>query len=398
MTFKEKLDEVVKERRESLLNKSTAGSLVITYITHYVPLEILAASGSEYLSWEWLVHLYGVPDEYAESQVPDLYFPKDFCAYSRFNFALQLKEPKPQIDRFYLVYTCDPVTKMSEYLDRVYPIHYVNLPRWKSDNSMKLWYNEIHKIKQSLQDLTGSEIGAEKLKNAILTEKRIKKKLIDLCMMRTKLDFPLKSSDLHMLLQLHYLMDQESYEQLLDKTLAYIADNPLESPAGNGLPIVLLLGAPFVEEPPGVLGDTFCGQDIVEFVESFNVKVIEEPWREIISNSMPEPSKYDGDLIEMLANHYYECPLGAYMIPNTDRRVKENLELALLFKAKYALYFNYKGCRVFLAESKASEEALRERGISFQHIQISGEKSEMEQLRTRIESFLYTMNRQPRSK
>ena len=202
----------------------------------------------------------------------------------------------------------------------------------------------------------------------------------------------MSSGQLHRLVQYRYLLSSDDYLNLIDYTDNFIEKYSIR-PLGKDLakPIIFVMGSPFVcEARPGVLLDLFCGEDIVELVEQFGGRVVDETFRDILFDTMPDPSLVTGDILNTIADHYFQNPINACVLSNYDKRLKENVELAKSLNATCALYFNFKGCPVFLAEIRLLEDALLKAGIPMQHLQISGELSEREILRTRIESFLYT--------
>jgi benzoyl-CoA reductase/2-hydroxyglutaryl-CoA dehydratase subunit BcrC/BadD/HgdB len=389
--FEDVLNNALLARKEQLVAKSSEGTPVIGFITQYVPLELLAASDAEYIAWEWFIHLYGVSEAYAKDQIPNQYLSRDICAYSRSVFALEVNSG-PRLNRLYTVYTCDMIAKISEYLEAIHPTVYLDIPRWQNENTQKLWRYQFLKLKKDLESLTNTTIEDERLKQEILKEKRIKEKLAGIFKKSLTTSFPLSSGQLHRLVQYRYLLSSDDYLNLIDfadNLIEEYSTQPLEE--GPAKPIIFIMGSPFVcEARPGVLLALFCGEDIVEFVEQLGGKAVDETFRDILFDTMPDPSLVTGDILDTLSDHYYQKPVNACVLSNFDKRLKKNGELAKWLNAACALYFNFKGCPVFLAEIRLMEDALFKEGIPMQHLQISGELSEQEILRTRIESFLYT--------
>lgn len=386
VNFQERLKSILAKRQKSLLDTSKEGGKVITYVSPHIPLELLEASGAEYINWDWFISLYRAPEEYIQNEVPDQYFPKDWCLYSKSNFVLEVKDPKPEISLVVIAYTCDPITKMWEYIEKKYPIFYLNLSRSINESSTKYWCESVKSLKEHLEKLTGNEISEEKLKEIVDKEAQIRNKLVTLrlgVIRKAKPSF--KASDLLQLLSLRRCLGQQEYLNLLEEMSQMIGTIPEKEEEEK--PIFCLLGPLFLEESPKVLSEEIVtGTDILKYIEKMDIKTIEDPWIEILtqdSYKVPEGKS----ALEWIGENSYLRPKHPCLAPNAAK-IDENQALAKGFGVKGVLYFNYKGCRVSLMESRLNEYMFDAEGIPYLHLQVSGRIGDIDNTNISAETFI----------
>ena len=179
-SLKLQIEEIRKEKKAKLIENKNKGGKLVAYVTNHIPVELFEAAGVDYLSWDQYITFYGAPTGYIEKNVPYIYFPNDWCLYSLSNFVLEVKEPKPVVDLVTITYTCDPITKMWEYIEKDYDIFYFNLPRSINDDAIDYWCETTGLLKEKLEQMTGREITEGKLKGVIETENKIRERLAEL--------------------------------------------------------------------------------------------------------------------------------------------------------------------------------------------------------------------------
>lgn len=386
--FIRKKEEVIARRKEELLNKSRQGKKIVTYVSPHIPVELLEASGVEYLAWEHFIGLYGATDNYINDRVPDQYFPKDWCLYSKANFILEVKEPKPKISLVVIVYTCDPITKMWEYLEKPYNIYYFNLSRSVNESSIAYWVTTTKGLKKELEKLTGIKISREKLKEAFDREVEIRKRLTDLRLaVYKKKNVGLTASEMLELLSLRKCLNQEQYLELL-KDVSNLAGDTLGKNEKE-IPSFLLLGPLLTEESPKVMSkDIFSGVDLVKSIEEMNlgIRIIEEPWANFLVGE-PYALPEDKEILTWIGENSYLRPKHPCLSPNLGR-MEENQKLAQMIGARGVIFFNYKGCRISLMESRLNEYIFNSEGIPYLHYQFSGTKGDVDNINVSVESFV----------
>jgi benzoyl-CoA reductase/2-hydroxyglutaryl-CoA dehydratase subunit BcrC/BadD/HgdB len=386
LDFKEKIEKLLEKRRDEITANSKQGKKFVTYVSQHVPLELLEASGLDYMSWDWYITLYGTPQEYNDKKVPDLYFPTDWCVYSRSNFALEINNPKPRVDLAIVTYTCDPITKMWEYLEKDYNLFYYNLPRSINDASIAYWYDTTKLLKDELEKLSENSITDKQLEEAIAKESEIRNLLGEL---RTSIffkdDLLLNSSDILKIHSLKSCLGQDAYMTVLLEAKKMIGEVPENMESTK--PCFYLMGPLFLEPSPNAIWhDTLDGVELVEEIESMGYKTIDESWSNYLVGKSYK-SKKGEEPLKFIARNSYLRPHHASMSAN-EEKVGEHLEMINKYKLKGALYYNYNGCTLFLMESRLTEYMFDSDAIAYKHIQISGWKDELANILDQSEAFI----------
>lgn len=383
--FTEHLHNAVQIRKQELLDQSRAGIKIVNFVSPYVPLELLEAADLEYLSWEWFITLYGPTQEYATAQVPDQYFPSYWCRNSRSCFVLDVADPKPDIARTIIGYTCDPINKEWEYLERRYPVYYLEVLRRRNESAAAYWHQEIEGLKMYLEGLTGNVITRDDLLVAISREAEIRQRLVAL--RRTVLeqpDAPVTSADLAELLYLRRCLRQAPFLKLIAQAEACLNGTPRAKHNGAG-PVFCLLGPLFLEPvPPTVHQAVLTPRDLIELCASFGVRTIENHWLSLFTVPYAVPTD---EPLTWLADRTYQWGMHAAMAPNSEHITKSQ-ELIDQLGARGVIYCNYGGCELFLMESRMIDWLLEPRRIPFLHLQLSGEEQELDNIRIMVESFI----------
>lgn len=388
--LEEKLNELfreVSEQRKEELNERyyKHGELVITYFPFHTLLELLEASGVEYLSWPWYVQLYGYPERYVRNRITDLYLPAPpfgFCLYARTNFTLNVKYPRPDV-RFVHAYGCDAYTKMWEYMERDFPVYYFNLPREEPNRTFEYWYAQVADFREWLENISCRPIDNETLEIAIERERQIREKLRWLSAQRGK---TIKSSEAYTLLTMRYLLGQQEYLQLLGQVTAMVQAAE-EQPANNNL--FCLLGSVFDEGSPTTLPEVVQPTRIIRFFEEKGCTTIESPWIPMLleygSADFGIAPSVD-PLRQIARDSLQRYPHPA--ITDTHCRAQAYVDLAKQAGARGILFLNYQGCQLYLVESFWTRELAEKEGIPYHPIQTRAEEAEFVDLLNNIDTFI----------
>ncbi|MBU2610870.1 MAG: 2-hydroxyacyl-CoA dehydratase family protein [Chloroflexi bacterium] len=375
----------ISEQRKQELNDLyyKRGRLVITYFPFHTPLELLEASGVEYLSWPWYVQLYGYPERYVRDRITDLYLPAPpfgFCMFSRTNFTLNVKYPRPEI-RFVHAYTCDAYTKMWEYMEKDFPVYYFNLPREDPGRAFDYWYAQVEDFKKYLEKISGQPIDDQAMAAAIERERQIREKLRWLSARRGP---AFKSSHAYTLLTMRHLLGQGAYLQLLDNVISMV-----QAEEGHPKNLFCLAGSFFEEPSPTTMPDVVTPVKILEFCEENGCTTIESAWIPIlvedgIGQFGIEPS---ADPLRQIARDSLErYPHPA--ITDTHSRAQAYIDLAKQSGARGMFFMNYQGCRLYLVESHWAQSLAEKQGIPYHHIQTRAEEAELPDLLNDIRTFI----------
>ncbi|MFA6220699.1 MAG: double-cubane-cluster-containing anaerobic reductase [Desulfomonilaceae bacterium] len=275
--------------------------------------------------------------------------------------------------------TCDGKKKMFELLERLKPLHLMNLPYSCTDEHLDYWRNQVLALKSFLENQTGNTIEAVELREQIRLqndERRLLKEITGLCAHKT---VPLSGMDMMVVMESKsFVVKQDDYTNLLKelkRELKKRIDNG-ESVCKDDAPRILLTGCPVGRGSEKVLrmieecGGIVVCQENCTGLKSFDLLVEEAD-----------------DPYASVARRYLLTPCSC-MTPNTGR-------LALLkriveqFKVEGVVDLTWFCCHTYNVETYSVREFITEEfGLPFIHMETDYSESDLPQLRIRIEAFL----------
>lgn len=138
----------------------------------YFPQEIALAMGAATVS------LCATSDETISDAEQDL--PRNLCPLIKSSYGFAKTDKCPFFFFSDLVVgetTCDGKKKMYEYLSDFKPVHVMELPNSQSEAGLKLWKNEIVKLKETLEEMFAVKISEADIKKAIKIKNNERKAL-----------------------------------------------------------------------------------------------------------------------------------------------------------------------------------------------------------------------------
>ncbi|MGE5342284.1 MAG: 2-hydroxyacyl-CoA dehydratase [Candidatus Omnitrophota bacterium] len=380
------LGEFLKKKKQRLIQNKKKGRKLVVYVTNHIPIELFEAAGVDYLSWDHYITFYGAPTEYIEKNVPYIYFPNDWCIYSLSNFVLEVREPKPAVDLVAITYACDPVTKMWEYLEKNYDIFYFNLPRSINNDAIDYWCEITALLKKKLEEMTGREMTEGELREVIEKEKQIREKLTELRKGVFFMKDPsVKPSELLSLLYARSCFNQSEYLEILGKAEKIMGPIPKNNQDNRNA--FYAMGPLFTEPVPKVLWEnTVNGVDMLEKLENMGYKTMEENWLKYIIDD-PYDLASGKSMVRLVGERSYLYPKHPALAPNVGI-VENHQDMCRQFGLKGAIFFNYKGCRVYLVESRLIQYIFESEGKPYKHIQLSGKDFDLPEVTDTMESFI----------
>ncbi len=371
MTRFERLPEAFLLDIESLKERGT--KVVGLYCT-FAPSELVRAAGAIPVG---LCGKKQAPIPAAEEVLPTRLCP---LIKSSYGYALTDTCPYFEASDFLIgETTCDGKKKMFELLERLKPLHLMNLPYSCTDGQLDYWRNEILLLKEFLENRTGKVIEKAELRKQIQVQNEIRmflKQIIGLCANTT---VPISGMEMMVVMESKsFVVEQEDYVALLrDLVLELKAriDNGV-SVCKEDSPRILLTGCPVGKGSEKVLrmieecGGIVVCQENCTGLKSFDLLVDE-----------------NDDPYTAIAKRYLHTPCSC-MTPNTGR-------LALL--RRVVEQFNVQGvvdltwfcCHTYNVETYSVREFLSEEfGLPFIHMETDYSESDLPQLRVRIEAFL----------
>jgi len=179
MELQKNLPEIFEEFAESRRNafikakelKDKDIPLIGVFCT-YFPQEIALAMGAATVS------LCATSDETIADAEQDL--PRNLCPLIKSSYGFAKTDKCPFFFFSDLIVgetTCDGKKKMYEYLSDYKPVHVMELPNSQSEAGLKLWKDEIIKLKTTLEEMFGAKISEDDIRKAIKIKNNERKAL-----------------------------------------------------------------------------------------------------------------------------------------------------------------------------------------------------------------------------
>ncbi|HPS87581.1 MAG TPA: double-cubane-cluster-containing anaerobic reductase [Spirochaetota bacterium] len=362
---------------EGVRQKESLGRKIIGIYCAFTPPEIIAAAGAIPVSL------------CAGSQKPvtdaEKHLPRNLCPLIKASYGFALTDTCPYFhyaDYLLADATCDGKKKMFELLERIKPLHLLQLPQTaETEESYLYWLNELKKVKSLLEDFTGNTVSDEKLKEQI--------KLYNACRDATRELFELNTGEFPLLYgrEIDCITGARGFDCDIParikelKTAASIVKERINDPAFiesvKGKPRILITGCPttnkklldIIEDAGGiVVAMENCGG-----LKTLGLRVEEN----------------DGPL-EALARRYISiaCPC---MTPN-EGRLKIIGDIIRRYRVDGVVELTWQGCHTYNIEAYQVRECVTS-GHGRPYIQIETDYSEndIQQIRVRIQAFLELM-------
>ena len=148
-----------------------------------------------------------------------------------------------------------------------------------------------------------------------------------------------------------------------------------------------VMGPLFTEPAPKVLWqNSVDGVDMLEKMENMGYKTMEENWLKYIIDK-PYDLASGKSTLRLVGERSYLYPKHPALAPNVGI-VESHQEMCRQFDLKGALFFNYKGCRLYLMESRLAEYMFESEGKAYKHIQLSGKELDLQEVLDITESFI----------
>jgi benzoyl-CoA reductase/2-hydroxyglutaryl-CoA dehydratase subunit BcrC/BadD/HgdB len=284
--------------------------------------------------------------------------------------------------------TCDGMTKLSEITRNYKPVWTMCPPRVKnSDQSLRLWREQIEEMKSKIEKLTGNKITPKKLRASIELVQRASKAFRRLQEIR-KGPPVIMGRDAMLVNQTAMWDDLEWWtmktEALCDELEERVRQKQWATSPET--PRVLITGTPMfwpdnwkvpnlVEEatPQGVIvADELCSSDRILF----------------------DPVGVDewtmDDMIDAIAERYLmasTCPCFTSEEGNIDR-INWLVTKIQQFKVDGVIYYVVRGCMLYAMEYTRIKKALDKLNIPVYYLDTEYTREDTGQMKTRIEAFL----------
>lgn len=371
------MSEVHGLRIKELLDEKAAGRKIVGSYCVFVPEEIVLAANAT------LVGLCSGADFAVEEVEKRL--PRNTCALIKSSFGFKLGKVCPYLESADMIVgenTCDGKKKAYETLGRLVKNLYVmDLPQVKSDQGKALLKAEYHRFKDAMEELTGTAVTAESLKQAIQTVNAKRAAIHRLSALRKADPAPISGLDALLANQVFFYDNPARFTESANKICDELAQR-IEAKTGvfpEKTPRILVSGCPqavpnwklpFIVETSGavIVGEESCvGERGTRNLTDASGETVEA-------------------MMDAIADRYFQVDC-AIFTPN-PQRLDHIREMVDAYKADGVIHYGLQFCQPYLMESIPVESALEEMHIPCLRIETDYSMEDAGQLKTRVEAFI----------
>ncbi len=370
------LSEIHGLRIRELVDARRTGRKVVGTFCLYVPEEIILAADGICVG---LCAGANIGSSSAEQIVP-----RNTCALIKSFIGFKLSRLCPYLEACDLVIgetTCDGKKKAYELFNELTETFVIETPQMKSPADRVLWRNEIGRLTERIEHLSGRAITAERLRQAIRTVNAKRRVLHRLNTLRAADPAPISGRDALLINQVQFYDDPvrftEKMDALCDELDERVANGVGAAPAGT--PRLLISGCPmaapnwklpFLVEKSGaiIVGEESC--------------VGERGTRNLVS----EEGETREELLDRIADRYLDIDCACFT-PNTER-LDHVVEMARRYRVDGVLHYALHFCTPYTMEAGKVEQILDSAGIPLLKLETDYSMEDAPQLTTRIQAFL----------
>lgn len=377
------LSEVHGLRIQEIQAAKAEGRKVIGSFCVFVPEELTLAAGAVQIG------LCAGAD--AGKEAAERIVPRNTCALIKSFVGFKLAKLCPYTESCDLVVgetTCDGKKKTYEAFGEYVNMYVMEVPQQKNACDRDLFRAELVRYKNKLEELTGKTIGVEELKSGIATVNAKRKAIQRLNALRKADPAPISGRDALLINQISFYDDPVRFttkmHELCDEIEQRIAKG--EGVAPKGTPRLMMAGCPmavpnwklpYVVESAGavIVGEESC-------IGSRNI-------RDLVDEDVVAKATTVDELIDALVDRYMliDC---ACFTPNNER-LDNITSMAKDLGAQGVIHYSLLFCQPYTHETFKVDKALREAGVPMLAIETDYGMEDVEQLKTRIEAFIETL-------
>lgn len=374
------MSEVHGLRVKELIDGKKEGHKVVGSFCVFVPEEIVRAADAT------LVGLCTGAD-FATEEVEKL-LPRNTCSLIKSAFGFKLGKVCPYIESADMIVgenTCDGKKKAYEVLSELVTNLYVmDLPQTKSTEGRALLKAEYQRFKKAIEELTGVQIDASRLKKGIEIVNNKRKAVHRLAELRKADPVPISGLDALLINQVYFYDDPvrftASVNTICDELERRIAAG--EGVFPKGAPRILLSGCPMAVpnwKLPWILetsGAAIVGEESC---------VGERGTRNLTDNSGTSVD----ELMDAIVERHFKVDC-AIFTPNPDR-LNHVKEMKNTYGADGVIHYGLQFCQPYQMESFSVEADLERNGVPTLRIDTDYSMEDVEQIKTRVEAFIETL-------
>jgi len=370
------LSEVHGRRIQELQEARVQGRKVIGTFCVFVPEELVLAADAIQVG---LCAGAEIGKEAAEKILP-----RNTCALIKSFVGFKIARLCPYLESCDLVVgetTCDGKKKAYEIFADYVPLYVMEIPQMKQACDRDLWKAEILRFKEEIERITGKNIPAPRLKEAIRLVNARREVLQRLNRLRVTAPAPISGRDVLLINQISFYDDPVRFTakigELCDELEERIKAGQGVAPADT--PRLMLSGCPMavpnwklpflVESSGGVIvGEESC-------IGSRNTRDLVDESGETLEA-----------LLDAIADRYLRIDCACFT-PNPER-LEHIVAMARDLKADGVIHYGLSFCQPYAMEAFKVEKALEDAGVPMLSIETDYSMEDVEQLKTRVEAFV----------
>ncbi|EHL07094.1 2-hydroxyglutaryl-CoA dehydratase, D-component [Desulfitobacterium hafniense DP7] len=370
----ESFAEARKQGFIAVKNLKEQGKKVAGVFCTYAPVELVLAAGAV------PVGLCAFSDE----TIPEAekVLPRNLCPLVKSSYGFAITDKCPYMffsDLMIGETTCDGKKKMYELLGEFKNLHVMQLPQTQQDEaSQELWYQEVLRLKDRIEQDFGVTITEEGIKNAIKVKNEERKLLKEFYELSKSCPPPITGAEqLKVLYGSQFKFDPEAKNREIRETIDKVKADQAKgvenvSPTAKR---ILITGCPLagvtekvvraIEESGGV---------VVAYENCIGVKPVERLVDETI------------DPYKALADRYLQ--IGCSVMTPNPNRLDLLSRLVREFKVDGVVEMTLQACHTYNLETTQIRKHMQKEDMPFISVETDYSTSDAAQLKTRLAAFI----------
>ncbi len=375
-------EEFAEQRKESFLRVKECKDQHIPVIgayCSYFPREIAVAMGAVPI---------GLCSSSEETvQIAESILPKNVCPLIKSSYGYAISDRCPYFHFSDLVVgetTCDGKKKMYEMMAEFKDVFIMELPNIQSEKGLRLWREEIIRLKDYMEDKFQVVITDEDVRRAIRQENGRRKALKRLYEVMKLNPVPIKGMDLlNVLYGSKYRLDTDQAAEDINLLTDRILDGYRPDPGRKGKPRILITGCPIGGDSVKIVrAIEDNGGVVVAFENCTGAKVIDK----LVDEEDP-------DIYGAIARKYFYIGC-AIMTPN-DNRIELLGRMIDEFRVDGVVEMILSGCHSVHMESVSVRNFVsEEKHIPYIDVVTDYSQGDIGQLNTRMSAFVEMLETQ----
>ncbi len=369
-------EEFAEQKKESFLRVKECKDQHIPVIgayCSYFPRELATAMGAV------PVGLCSSSEETV--QIAESILPKNVCPLIKSSYGFAVSDRCPYYHFSDLVVgetTCDGKKKMYEMMAEFKDVFIMELPNIQSEKGLRLWREEIIRLKDYMEEKFQVVISDEDVRRAIRQENRRRKALKRLYEVMKLEPVPIKGMDLlNVLYGSKYRLDTDQVAEDINRLTDRILEEYNPDPGKKRRPRILITGCPIGGDSVKIVkAIEDNGGVVVAFENCTSAKVIDK-----------FVDEEDPDIYGAIARKYFYIGC-AIMTPN-DNRIELLGRMIDEFRADGVVEMILSGCHSVHMESISVRNFVsEEKHIPYIDVVTDYSRGDIGQLNTRMSAFI----------